>query len=295
MSALQVLIDGFITAAELIALLFVTPAAATEPPHRQPTVRLAPSPDKARALQLVSSSFDVRLLGSLADVRVSQQFRNDTGATVSLAARLPAVDEHTNALRIHRSGRIVNLLGNVLRIDSDCGGHSDDNDGDESGDENAPLQAYAAGHAQISLDEVIADALQLAPGETASIEWVATQALARTGASYRLVLPSHAAVEAQALLVDQPDARFLVVVPHRAASGTARLTLRPDRGAAQIIELGQVSTTPTAYVVPLADAAAVKALAAGAIELETRAEDGIVWSTLPTLLRSDASLALASK
>lgn len=282
MSVLQVLIDGFITAAELFALLFVSTASATEPPHRPPTVQVAPSPDRARALHLLSSSFDVRLLGSLADVRVSQQFRNDSGDTVNLAERLPTVDEHTDALRIHRSGRIVDLLG----IDPGCGG-------DEENDEGETLQAHTAGHAQMSVDELIADALQLAPGETASIEWVATRALARTGASYRLVLPSHVVVEPQALLVDQPDARFLVVVPHRGARGTARLTLRPDRGATEIIELGQVSATPTAYVVPLADSAAVKALAGGAIELETRAEDGIVWSTLPTHLRPDASLALA--
>ena len=281
MSALQVLIDGFLTAAELVALLFVSPAAAAElPPHAR-TVQVAASANNARSLQLLSSSLDVRLLGSLADVRLSQQFRNDSGDTVNLAARLPAVDEHTDMLRIHRSGRIVDLLG----IDSGCGG-------DEQ-DDGAPLQAHAAGHAQTSIDEVIADALQLAPGETASIEWIATQALARTGASYRLALPAHALVEPQALLVDQPDARFLVVVPHRAARGVARLTLRPDRGATQIIELGQVSAALTAYVVPLADSAAVKALAAGAIELETRADDGVVWSTLPTHVRPDASLALA--
>jgi len=281
MSALQVLIDGFLTAAELVALLFVSPALAAEPPQHAPTVQVAASRNNARSLQLLSSSFDVRLLGSLADVRVSQQFRNDSGDTVNLAARLPAVDELTDALRIHRSGRIVDLLG----IDSGCG--------DEENDEAEPLQAHATGHAQISIDEVIADALQLAPGESASIEWIATQALARTGATYRLALPAHAVVEAQALLVDQSDARFLVVVPHRAARGIARLTLRPDRGATEIIELGQMSAALTAYIVPLADSAAVKALASGAIELETRADDGIVWSTLPTHVRPDASLALA--
>lgn len=284
MSVLQVLIDGFLTAAELVALLFVSPASAAEPPHHAPTVQVAASANNAHSLQLLSSSLDVRLLGSLADVRLSQQFRNDSGATVNLAARLPAVDEHTDALRIHRSGRIVDLLG----IDPGCGNEEND----ENSDEDAPLQAHTAGHAQISIDEVIADALQLAPGETASIEWIATQALARTGASYRLALPAHAVVEAQALL-DQSDARFLVVVPHRAARGIARLTLRPDRGATEIIELGQVSAALTAYVVPLADSAAVRALAAGAIELETRADDGVVWSTLPTHVRPDASLALA--
>jgi hypothetical protein len=50
---------------------------------------------------------------------------------------------------------------------------------------------------------------------------------------------------------------------------------------------------PIAYVIPLANRAALQALAAGAIELETRTRDGIVWSTLPAQMRTDASLALA--
>ena len=98
-------------------------------------------------------------------------------------------------------------------------------------DDSEELQASTAGRLQLAVDESIADALQLAPGETASIELIATQSLARAGATYRLALPNDVAVEPQALLVDQTDMRFLVVVPHRAARGTARLTLRPDRAA----------------------------------------------------------------
>jgi hypothetical protein len=281
MSALQVLIDGFFTAAELVALLFVSPVSAME----QPRTELASSAqaiERARDAHLLSSSFDVRLLGSLADVRVSQHFRNSGAETINLAGRLPSVDEHTDALRIHRKGRIVDLL----RLDSGCGS-------DEESDENEELQASTFGRVQLAVDESIADALQLAPGETASIELIATQALSHAGATYRLALPTHATVEAQALLVDQTDVRFLVVVPHRAARGTARLTLRPDRAAPETIELGVLSEPSIAYVVPLANRAALQALAAGAIELETRTHDGIVWSTLPAHVRTDFSLALA--
>ncbi len=279
MSVLQVLIDGFITAAELAALLFVSPATAVEMPAAR-AVQTAPAVERARELHVLSSSLDVRLLGSLADVRVSQQFRNDSSEIVNLAARLPVVDERTDALRIHRKGRTVDLLG----IDSGC----DSGDGDD-----AEMAAHTPGRAQISLDELIADALQLAPGETASIELIATQPLKRAGASYRLIMPAHAAIEPQALLVDQADVRFLVVVPHRAARGMMRLTLRPDRGGAEIIELGLLGETPMAYIVPLADRAALTALAAGAIELEARANDRILWTTLPAQVRNNAPLALA--
>ena len=278
MSALQVLIDGFLTAAELVALLFVSPVSAMDQPRtdRGPG---APAIERARDAHLLSSSFDVRLLGSLADVRVSQHYRNSGAETINLAGRLPSVDEHTDALLIHRKGRIVDLL----RLDSGCGGD----------DESEELQASTFGRLQLAVDESIADALQLAPGETASIELIATQSLARSGATYRLALPNDAAVEPQALLVDQTDMRFLVVVPHRAARGTARLTLRPDRAAPETIELGVLNEPSIAYVVPLANRAALQALAAGAIELETRTSDGIVWATLPAHVRPDSSLAVA--
>ncbi|MGZ8994468.1 MAG: hypothetical protein ACXW16_10665, partial [Burkholderiaceae bacterium] len=119
-------------------------------------------------------------------------------------------------------------------------------------------------------------------------EIIATRSLSRAGAVYRLTLPDRAAVKPQALLVDQADVRFLVVVPHRASRGQARLTLRPDLAAAETIELGALSDASTAYVVPLANRAALQALAAGAIELETRTAEGIVWSTLPPQMRIDA-------
>lgn len=283
MSAMQVLIDGFITAAELAALLFVSPVSAMEQ-RAEPVSQSAQSIERARELHLLSSSFEVRLLGSLADVRVSQQFRNDSSEVVNLAGHLPVVDENTDALRIHRKERVIDLL----QIDSGCGSDEEGDDGD-----GIEQQVNAAGHTQLAIDELIADALQLTPGEVASIELVATQLLARVGASYRLALPAQTAVEPQALLVDQTDVRFLVVVPHRAARGTARLTLRPDGAAPEVIELGMLSEPSMAYVVPLADRAALQALAAGAIELETRTPDRIVWTTLPTHVRADASLALA--
>ena len=279
MSALQVVIDGFMTAAELVALLFVSPVSAMEPPRASvPNAQL----ERLRELHLVSTAFDVRLLGSLADVRVSQQFLNASAEPVNLAGRLPPVDETTDALRIHRQGRVIDLL----QLNAGCGGD------DDAGDLQADLQANATARVQLAVDESIADALQLPPGESASIELVATQSLLRAGSMYRLALPAHDAVESQALLVDQSDVRFVVIVPHRAARGTTRLTLRPNDAASETIELG-VSEPAIAHVVPVASRAALQALAAGAIELETRTHDGVVWSTLAVHLRTDSSLALA--
>ena len=281
MSAMQVVIDGFLTAAELVALLFASPVSAAEQPSVE-HARSAPAYERARDLHLVSTAFDVRLLGSLADVRVIQEFRNSSAETINLSGRLPAADEHTDALRIHRKGRIFDLL----QLGSGCGGD------EESDDED--LQADVTGHVQLAVDESIADALQLAPGETASVEMIATQSLSPShGATYRLVLPALAGVESQALLVDQADIRFLVVVPHRSSRGTARLTLRPDGAVSETVDLGVLSEPSVAHIVPLASRAALQALASGAIELETRTQDGIIWSTLPTHVRADSSLALA--
>ena len=281
MSALQVMIDGFLTAAELVALLFVSPVSAAEQPSAEHT-RSAPAYERARGLHLVSTAFDVRLLGSLADVRVIQEFRNISAETINLSGRLPAVDEHTDALRVHRRGRVVDLL----QLGSGCGG-DEESDGED-------LQADVTGHVQLAVDESIADALQLAPGETASIELIATQRLSLSrNVTYRLALPALAGAESQALLVDQGDTRFLVVVPYRSARGPTRLTLRPDGAASENIDLGELSEPSVAHIVPLASRAALQALASGAIELETRTRDGIIWSTLPTYVRNDSSLALA--
>ena len=171
MPAVQGLIDGFLTTAELAALLFVAPVAATER-SRIEAAPAAPAIERTRDLHLLSSSLDVRLLGSLADVRLSQLFRNDSAETINLAERLPAVDEYTDALRVHRNGRIVDLL----QLDSGCGGAVDSNS-----DDPAELQASMDGHVQLAVDESIADALQLAPGATAAIELIARHSLSRAG------------------------------------------------------------------------------------------------------------------
>ncbi|MBC8119318.1 MAG: hypothetical protein H7X75_07080, partial [Burkholderiaceae bacterium] len=137
MSALQVMIDGALTAAELFVLLFVSPVAAAEGPRTEPALH-RPAFTAAREAHLLSSSFDVRVLGSLADVRVSQHFRNDNPEPVNLATRLPPVDEHTDALRVHRHGRSVDLL----QLESGCGdGDDDDRDGEGEGDDGADAQA----------------------------------------------------------------------------------------------------------------------------------------------------------
>lgn len=267
MSALQVLIDGFVRAAEMLALLIVLPATAAALP--------VPIEGHDAQAPRVQSTLGVRRLGTLA-VRTRERIRNDGPTPIDLALHLPAVDARTEALRIHRRGRMIDLL-HV----GDCGG--DDTDG--SGE-------HVAGHAQLAVDEAIADALQLAPGETALIETLATRPLVNAGAFFRLAVPLHAASESQAWLVDQADVAFVVVIVAGNASGTARVTLRPTSGAAETIELGELNAVPAAFVIPLADRAALVGLAVGAIELEAQSKDYVMWSTIPAQLRSGTSLAV---
>jgi hypothetical protein len=153
-----------------------------------------------------------------------------------------------------------------------------------------------AGHAQLAADEAIADALLLPPGASAAIELIVTQPLTRSGSHYRIALPkTNTSLAPQALLVDQGEARFLVVIVHPGARGDARLTLRPTQGMTESIELGaldeRLRAASDAYVIPL-PRQAIDALAAGAIEFESRDRDHRLWATLPVRLSSGA-LALA--
>jgi len=283
MSALHVMLEGLLAAAELAALLFISPAAGSEIG--------AASAVRRNSAELIANSVEVRVDGAVADVRVNQHFRNRSGARVDLAANLPEVDEYTEALKIHRSGRSVNLL----QIDTGCGAEQDDED---------PLSAEA-GHARLQLDEIIADALQLYPGDDASIEIVARIPVQHVGKAFRFALPENADVAPQSLLIDQPDAHFLLIIPHPEERGTARLILRPfyftadathsatQPVAVEVVDLGELSSSPTAYVIPLVDRAQLEALAAGAIELETQTGERTVHATLTLLMRTEASPTLA--
>jgi hypothetical protein len=225
MSALQVLIEGVLRAAELLALLVVLPVSTLE-------VRAVP----------VASPIETR----------------------------------AEALRLHRRERIVNLL------------HVGECDGDV-----ATTNAVVAvrGHARLTTDEAIADALPPAGPETTMVDANAAHSTVSSGAFFRLAV-SHSAIESRALLVDQPGGPLLVMIIGSGARGVARLTLRPSRGSSETIELGDITGAQSAYVVPLADRAALEALATGAIELEAQAEDYSMWSTIPAQLHTGASLVL---
>jgi len=282
MSALQILREGLITAAEMAALAFVAPATASEPtsePAAKPTAAVVRTahPTRLHELHQIATTIDVRLLGTLADVRISQAIRNDSDSMLDLAALLPPLDDRSGALRIHRADGSVDLL------DAGCGGDETD-------------ERPSAGHAQLGADEAIADALRLPPGASAAIELIVTQPLTRNGTLFRIALPeTNAGLTPQALLVDQGEARFLVVIVHPAARGEARLTLRPALGAAESIELGtldeRLRAAQEAYVIPL-PRQALAALAAGAIEFESRDREHRLWATLPTRL-SQGALAVA--
>jgi hypothetical protein len=277
MSALQILKEGLITAAELAALIFVAPAGASETasePAAEPAaaaVRAEPAV-RSREAYWMTTALDVHLLGSLADVRISQAIRNDSDSTLDLGTLLPPLDDRTAELRIHRAEGSVDLLS------VGCG--------------EDPEAVPAAGHMQLAADEAIADVLRLPPRGSATIELIATQPLTRSGSHYRIALPrTNGGLSPQALLVDQGEARFLVVIVHPAARGEARLTLRPAQGAVQSIELGpldeRLRAANDAYVIPL-PRQTIESLAAGAIEFESRDRDHRLWATLPARVASGA-------
>lgn len=285
MSALHLMRDGMITAAELLALLLIAPvgAAAAAESTLQPaatrttTARPAvPTPvaktPAERQLHLVDAALEMRFLGLLADVRVVQTVRNDTERTVDLGTHLPATEASVDSLSITRDGRSLALLGGA-----DCGGDDDPD----------------AGHVRASEDEAIADLMQLPPGRQATVEVAATDTLQPAGLAWSITLPATVApIRAQALLVAQPNGGHVVVIPPAEATGVATITLRPASGPARSIGLGRVRAG-VAYVVPLADAEALASLDEGAIELEVVSGHDVHWTTLAVASRQSGSTTLA--
>jgi len=86
MTLLQPMLDGALAAAELLALLFVPPAAAREPA----TLDAPAAFERPLQLHRLSTSGDLRLLGSLADVRVAQAMRDGPSYLVMLPTRVEA-------------------------------------------------------------------------------------------------------------------------------------------------------------------------------------------------------------
>jgi hypothetical protein len=276
MTALTLLRDGAATAAQLLALLFAVPAAAAPPTPATPATvarvepgtaaSLPPALLVARDLHLASSAFDVRLLGSLVDVRIVQAVHNTGPRPIDLGARLPATDTHVERLRVERAGHAVDLVAGDF---DGCGG-----------DDTEPHD----GHAQAALDEVLADVLSLPAGQQATIEVVAVDFLERQAGAWRLALPATILpLTAQAVLIHPAEGPVLIVVPPAGSQGEATLTLRPDGAAAQVIALGRAEGA--AFAVPLADAAAVAQLADGAVEIEVVQGAQRLWTSLPPSVR----------
>jgi hypothetical protein len=98
-------------------------------------------------------------------------------------------------------------------------------------------------------------------------------------ASGRTGPPVRAEADApRAVLIDEDDGAFLIVVPHRAAArGT--LVLRPASGEPETLPLGAIDTCH-AVLVSLAGRAHLVRLADGAVELELADERGTWWTTL---------------
>lgn len=281
MSVLHLIRDGVSTAAELAVLLFLTPIgdATAEPIRSTPAAQVMDTKTRGNAaapelrpLHLVDAAFGMRLLGPLADVRVVQSLRNDGERAIDLGSQLPSAASDADSVSIRRDGRSLDLLAG-----SSCGGDDDPN----------------AGHVRAGIDEVIADLMQLPPGQRATIEITATEALQPAGLAWRIDLPATVVpIEAQALVVHQPDGNYLVVVPPHGARGSATVTLRPADSPAKQWDLGPAHSG-AAYVIPIGDDRTLPGLAAGAAELELRSTHLVHWRTLPVSLRDGGHSTLA--
>jgi len=82
----------------------------------------------------------------------------------------------------------------------------------------------------------------------------------------------------RAMLIDEDDGPFLLIIPHRAAArGT--LVLRPASGEPATLRLGAIDTCH-AVLVPLPGRAHLDRLADGAVEFELEDDRGTWWTTL---------------
>lgn len=135
------------------------------------------------------------------------------------------------------------------------------------------------GHVRLSEDERIADAALLAPAAETVMAAVLEGTKTRTARAHRVALPASLEGHApRALLLDDIDGAFLVVLPHRAASH-ATLVLRPAAGPAETRDLGAVDTRH-ALVIRIASPTDLDRLDAGAIELELAEGPMRWWSTI---------------
>lgn len=297
MSAFHVIQQALLTAAELVALLFVTPALAAEAAlsHRAASTAVHEQ-HSARAPRLAiapseGGRFELRLLGSLAELRWTHALENIGSEPIDLTAWLPDTDETIDALRITRGARSVDLL-------QAAGGCELDGD--------ALLD-----HAVLEHDEAIADLLQLPHGETATIEVSAVRTVEGRGKVFRIAAPALPwAAASYTFVTGAAEPMLAVVLPAAAAPAhaTLLLTLRRAGAAAETFDLGEagqfgVRTSgdrapgnglTAVFIVPLGAHSDFADLAQGAVELEVRAAGTTHWVTLaPQAMDASAPVHIA--
>ncbi|MFN7571100.1 MAG: hypothetical protein ACK5TK_06560, partial [Betaproteobacteria bacterium] len=107
--------------------------------------------------------------------------------------------------------------------------------------------------------------------------------LQRAGHAYRIALPATAVpLPPQALIAEDGELAYLVVIPAREASGHVSVELRGSAEDAARIELGELAEDERiAFLIPLRDRAAAARVAQGAVEFEARGHGRSLWTTLP--------------
>jgi hypothetical protein len=118
--------------------------------------------------------------------------------------------------------------------------------------------------------------------------------LQRAGQAYRVALPATAApLPPQALIAEDGELAYLIVIPAPDASGRAAVELRGSAADAARIELGELAEDERiAFVIPLRDRAAAARLVRGAVEFEAQGHGRSLWATLP-LATTPVALAAA--
>lgn len=179
-----------------------------------------------------------------------------------------------------------------LDSDSPCGSDAEDDDAQSDGKDNA--------HAVLNFDEALADLQWRPAGETATVRTVGTAQPAHAGHVVHLAGPAtRDDSDAHAFFVVDGAVRYLAIVPPSGMRGEATLTVRPRRGAIEVVALGRIDVTSRAILIRRAAREAADDLAIEAIELESRSVDEVSWVTVP--LRGSprgpapASLASASR
>lgn len=193
--------------------------------------------------------------------------------------------ESLGGLRAVRALQNTSAPTASLNRDAPCGSDAEDDDGKDNA------------HAVLNLDEVLADLQRRPAGRSTTVGAVDPTQPTQEGIIVQLAwsaIPIES--DAHAFFVVDGAVRYLAIVPPPGMHGEGTLTVRPRRGAAEVVALGRIDGGGKAILIPRPPREAADDLAIEAIELESRSTDAVSWATvrLQSSPRRPASASLAS-